>query len=88
MDDFDVEPHWVDSQPSAIQVLIHQTERATRLPELKTPGQQVDALSWTRGQHSALWALWRARRHAVLADTERRLARVRKAVATIRQAGP
>jgi hypothetical protein len=33
-------------------------------------------------------ALWRARGQAVLEDTERRIARVRKAVVTICQVGP
>jgi hypothetical protein len=67
---------------------IYQTERATRLAELKQLGQKVYALSWTSPQRSAFWALWRARGQAVLEDTERRIARVRKAVAKIRQAGP
>jgi hypothetical protein len=88
MDDFDVEAPWLEWQPSAIQVLIHQTERATSLPELKTPGQKVDALHWTRSQRSAFWPLWRARRHTVREDTDRCIVRVRNAVAKIPQAGP
>jgi hypothetical protein len=86
MDNLDFETRWLDSQPSAVQVLIHQAERATRLAALKKLGQKVDALNWTRSQRSAFWALWRARRHAVLADTERRLVRVRKAVQKIQRA--
>jgi hypothetical protein len=66
----------------------HETERATRLAPLEKLGQKVYALSWTRSQRSAFWALWRARGQAVLEDTECRIARVRHAVATIRQAGP
>jgi hypothetical protein len=51
-------------------------------------GQTVYALSWTHSQCSAFGALWRARGQAVLEDTERRIAWVRKAVAKIHQAGP
>jgi hypothetical protein len=86
MDDRDVEPPWFEWQPSAVPVFFHPTKRATSLPELKTPGQKVYALSWTPSQRSALWALSRARRHAVLADTEGRLGGVRKAVQTIPRA--
>jgi hypothetical protein len=57
--------------------------RATRLAELKQLGQKVYALSWTRSQRSAFWALGRARRHAGLADTERHLTQVRKAMQKI-----
>jgi hypothetical protein len=88
MDDRDVEAPWFEWQPSAVPVFFHPTERATRLAELKTLGQKVYALSWTRSQRSAFWALWWARGQAVLEDTDRRIARVRNAVATIRQAGP
>jgi hypothetical protein len=50
----------LDSQPSAVLVLIHQTERATRLAALKRLGKTVYALCWTAQQCSAFWALWRA----------------------------
>jgi hypothetical protein len=46
MDDRDVEPPWVDSPPSPVQVLMPQTERATSLAVLKRLGPKVDALSW------------------------------------------
>lgn len=47
MDDRDFERPWVDSPPSAVQVRIPQTERATRLAKLKQQGQKVDSyLLW------------------------------------------
>jgi hypothetical protein len=55
---------------------------------LKRLGQTVDALCWTSQQRSTFWALWRARGQAMPEDTDRRIARMRNAVATIRQAGP
>ena len=42
---------------SAVQVLIPQTERATRLAELKPLGQQVEALRQTPCRRSASWGL-------------------------------
>ena len=57
MDDRDVEAPWFEWQPSAVPVFFHPTERATSLVELKQLGQKVDALSWTRSQRSAFWAL-------------------------------
>jgi hypothetical protein len=48
MDDRDFETPWLNSQPSAVQLLIPQTERATSLAELEKPGQQVYVLIWTR----------------------------------------
>src|SRR5262245_49378134 len=58
-----------------VRVLIYQTERATRLAELKRLGQADGSPSRIRSQRAAWWVLWRARGQAVLADTERRLAR-------------
>jgi hypothetical protein len=86
-DDRAFEAPSVDSPPSPVQVLIQQTERATYLAALTTLGPKVDALSRIPTQHSACWALGRARRHAVPAETARRLARKRNAVTQIRQAG-
>jgi hypothetical protein len=82
-DDRDVEPPWGDSPPSPVQVLIPLIERATYLAALKTLGPKVDALSRIPHQRSASEALGRVRRRAMLAETERRLARVHKAVQTI-----
>jgi hypothetical protein len=78
---------WLDAQLSAVQALIHQTERATRLAALQPLEPKGDALRRTRRQHSACWALGSARWGAVLEDTERRSTRVCIAVAKIRQAG-
>jgi hypothetical protein len=63
-----------------------QTERATRLAELKPLGQQVDALRWTPGPRSACWTRWKACRHGMLAAPECCLVRVRKALQTIQRA--
>ena len=42
IDDLDFEPPWLESQPSALQVLIPRNERATRLAALKQPGPKMD----------------------------------------------
>jgi hypothetical protein len=60
MDDRDVETVWLDAQPSPVRVLLHNTEHATLLVELKVLGQKIYAFSWTCNQRSAFWALWRA----------------------------
>jgi hypothetical protein len=88
MDDCDVETPWLTWQPAQVPVLNHQVELASSLVELKRSGQKVYAFSWPSIQHSVFWALWRARRQAVLQQTDRRIACVRNAIATICQAGP
>jgi hypothetical protein len=54
---------WLDSLPFAVQVLIHPTEHATRLSELKPLGQQVSvsvqevAPAGGRGRQASSWLL-------------------------------
>jgi len=87
VDDDAGNPTWIDLQPSQVQVLYHQAEQAKSLSELKALGQKVYALaSWNQAQRSAFWAVWRARRNAMLLQTEVRIKRVRQAVAKIRKA--
>jgi hypothetical protein len=85
MDDLDdAKSSRLELQPSEVQVLFHRTETATSLKTLKTLGQKVYALtSWTIAQRSAFWALWKARREALVQQASSRLSRVRKAVAKI-----
>ena len=42
IDDLDFEPPWLESQPSALQVLFPRNERATRVAALKQPGPKMD----------------------------------------------
>jgi hypothetical protein len=67
---------------------MRQVARASRLAGRKRLIQTVHALPWTSPQRSVVRALERARGQAVREDTERRIARVRHAAATIRPAGP
>jgi hypothetical protein len=88
MDDQDTTPLWEDLQPAQFQVLLHKTQEAKTLDELKRLGQKAYGLtSWTQSQRTVFWSAWKVRRQALLLRAETNISRVRKAVAKIRQAG-
>ena len=90
MDDKDdYGPSWLDKQPEDVRMFFFAAEGASNLAELKKIGQDVYASTLLNHKQSkGFWAVWHARRNAILLQTQERIAKVRKGVQRIVNVDP